>query len=107
MKLGWVRHYNVMKEHVNSMERDSDSSIYCKKQHAVTSVSSADCLKCPYFGGFGQGGCHECVWEDMSPYESNDNSDFDGASKVIPYEDRYKEFMRVSKLIDQGYLKKG
>lgn len=106
MKLGWVRHYNVMKDHVNYLEKDTDAAIFCRKRHEVVAVDTSECLKCPYFGGFGQGGCHECVWQDISP-NGPDDSDFDGISKVIPFEDRYKELMRVSKLIDKGIISKG
>lgn len=106
MNLGLVRHYNLMKTHVNFLEQDTDASVFCKKQHKVTEVNSSVCMKCPYFGGFGQGGCYECVWQDVSPNGPND-TDFDGASKVVPFDDRYKELMRVSKLVDKGIIQKG
>ena len=76
-----------------------DAEVFCKKRHAVIDPSIDDCKNCPYFGGVMQGYGHECIWEDIVPAEIEE--------VIVEHSDRQKEFMRVSKLIDQGYLKKG
>ena len=42
---------------------------------------------------------HDCYWKDVSPVEDEE--------MVIAHDDIQKEFMRVSQLIDAGYVQKG
>lgn len=99
-----VRHYNKIGNEINiSLNSDklsSDREVYCKKLHTIKEPDISDCTNCPYFGGLMQGYGHECVWND----EVVDEYD---AEKVIQWKDRNKEFLRVSKLIDEGILTKG
>lgn len=76
-----------------------DLEVFCKRRHDIRAPLVDDCKDCPYFAGVMQGYGHECTWEDIVPAEVEE--------VIVEHSDRQKEFMRVSKLIDQGYLKKG
>lgn len=76
-----------------------DMEVFCKKRHAIIAPTLEDCDNCPYYAGMMQGYGHECIWEDIVPAETEEVS--------VDHSDRQKELMRVSKLIDQGYLQKG
>ena len=72
-----------------------------------------DCASCPCMEGWMGGNGHECVWEDIIPDDPKDPEAkmFDGLKsnwtiRNIPWEQRTQEFLRVSKLIDQGILQK-
>ena len=98
-----TRHYNKIGHEINESLTEypsNDREVYCKKLHTVKEPEEADCMGCPYFGGLMQGYGHECVWDDDVP------TTFD-TEQVVDWEDRNKEFLRVSKLIDKGVLKKG
>ena len=87
MAVKLVSHHNLIGHEINeSMEKYgvSDREIYCKRLHKITEPLAEDCDNCPYFDGFLMGHGHECVHEDAK-----------------------KEFIRVSQLIDQGWIKKG
>ena len=103
MAIKTIKHYNFMSGNINDLSRygapDSNYEVYCKRAHAVKAPTLDDCSQCPYFGGFMGGNGHECVWEDVNPVEVNE-------LYVYPL-DKQKEFMRVSKLIDEGWLQKG
>lgn len=102
MAVKLVSHHNLIGHEINeSMEKYgvSDREIYCKRLHKITEPLAEDCDNCPYFDGFLMGHGHECVWEDVI--------DVDEDTRIIPHEDTKKEFIRVSQLIDQGWIKKG
>lgn len=76
-----------------------DLEVFCKKYHDIRAPLMENCGNCPYFSGVMQGYGHECTWEDVVPADVDEI--------VVDHNDRQKELMRVSKLIDQGYLQKG
>ena len=98
-----IRHYNRIQTHINdALENDfSDSSrgVYCKKLHKVTAPDASDCSTCPYYGGLMGGWGHECVWTDVPLFDGE-------IERLIPWVDRHKELVRVSKLIDNGVIDK-
>lgn len=102
MKTTIIRHYNRIQTHINdALENDfSESSrgIYCKKLHKITEPERSDCINCQYYGGLMGGWGHECVWEDEQLRDERE--------RLIPWVDRHKELLRVSKLIDQGVISK-
>lgn len=98
-----TRHYNKIGHEINESLTNypsSDREVYCKRLHTVKEPETQDCVGCPYFGGLMQGYGHECVWEDDVPTTFDDE-------QVVDWADRNKEFLRVSRLIDKGVLKKG
>lgn len=103
MAIKQVYHQNLIGHEINeSIQEEYDSKdreIFCKKLHKITEPDEKDCDSCPYFAGFMMGHGHECVWEDVI--------DTDEDTKIIPHQDARKEMYRVSKLIDEGILKKG
>lgn len=103
-----VRHYNYIGHDINLSLDDypaSDREVYCKKLHKIYEPLWEDCKNCPHFGGWMQGQGHECVWDDVAPYKTNNPQAI--LDYVVEHKDRHKEFMRVSKLIDEGVLQKG
>ena len=98
-----VPHYNKIKRHINDSLRShapsSEREVYCKRLHVVKEPDEEDCNNCPYFAGFMMGYGHNCYWKDVVPVEDEE--------VVINHEDVQKEFMRVSQLIDKGYVQKG
>lgn len=97
-----ISHLNYISQNINdSVEQSAlihEREIYCRKLHAITEPLVDDCMNCPCFGGLLQGNGHECIWEDILPAET-------GEWEVFPY-DKQKELLRVSKLIDKGYIQK-
>ena len=77
----------------------ANGEVFCKHQHKVIAPLLTSCSTCPYFAGVMQGHGHECTWEDVVPAELDE--------VVIPADGGADELIRVSKLIDQGYLQKG
>lgn len=104
MKTTQVTHYNLIQSHINTVLQDESPKtyreVYCKKLHKVWEPDAIECETCPYFGGLMGGYGHECVWEDVVAF-------YDDDEKVVRYEDRNAEMLRVSQLIDNGVLKKG
>ena len=96
-----INHVNMIEGHINDVidEPVSSREIFCKKLHEVTEPSEEYCRNCPYFNGLAGGYGHECIWEDV--YQPDELID-----KVIHYEDRYNELLRVSQLIDNNYIKR-
>ena len=92
-------HYNKIASHINDTDNQTEQEVYCKRLHKVTVPQKKDCDTCPYFVGVMGGYGHECTWEDCVPSIVK--------TIVIKWEDRNNEFMRVSKLIDEGLIKKG
>ena len=104
MAVKQVYHQNMIDHEINhSLEKNSESSkgreVFCKKNHKVMEPLEKDCSNCPYFAGWMQGYGHECVWEDVIDASQD--------VKVIPQNQARQELYRVSKLIDQGIIKKG
>lgn len=103
MAIKEVNHLNYIGHEINESIRmgypKSDREIYCKKLHTVKEPTADDCGECPYFAGFMMGYGHNCHWEDVAPVENDE--------VIIGHDDRQNELLRVSKLIDQGYIKKG
>ena len=98
-----IPHNNYISEHINDLVRlkapESSYEIYCKRFHTIKIPTENDCNNCPYFSGLLQGYGHQCNWEDIVPVETTELE--------IPSSAKQKEFLRVSKLIDRGLLKKG
>lgn len=97
-----TRHLNFIGHEINESlvgYDDHDREIFCKKLHKITVPMKDDCETCPYYDGWMNGYGHQCTWEDQS---ENGNPEL-----IIPHEDRRKEMLRVSKLIDEGVIKKG
>lgn len=98
-----IHHMNAIGHEINeSLEQGypaSDREIFCKKLHKVTEPNASDCETCPYFSGWMQGHGIECAWEDASMFKDTE--------VFVPHEDAQKELLRVSKLIDEGIIKKG
>lgn len=95
-------HYNKIGHEINeslAYYPNADREVYCKKLHKVCVPMAVDCDNCQYCNGYMQGYGHECVWEDQVPNGQTE--------QVVNWEDRNKEMMRVSQLIDEGVLKKG
>ena len=98
-----IRHINFIGHEINQSLADypeSDREIYCKRLHTIKEPDEEDCLNCPYFGGMGQGTAHECVWEEPVDISSE-------LIRYIPHEDRQKEMLRVSQMIDARVIQKG
>ena len=96
-----VYHQNEIGHEINeSLEKygSNDREIYCRKLHKITEPNMEDCMNCKCMAGWMMGRGHECVWEDL----------VDTFTEVvrIPHKDAQKEFLRVSKLIDEGVLEK-
>jgi len=72
--------------------------IYCRKKHKLYVPKIEDCTKCKYLAGLGQGHALECAWEDIPPYKGN--------IRLIEWQDRKLELMRVTELIEEGIIKK-
>lgn len=98
-----VYHFNFIGHEINESVSmgypPSDREVYCKRNHIITEPTKDDCSNCPYFAGFMLGNGHNCYWEDVVPVETEE--------VYIVHEDRQKELMRVSQLIDSGYIQKG
>ena len=98
-----IHHLNYIgheiNESLNLQFPPSDREVYCKRLHKITEPTNDDCSNCPYFAGFMMGYGHDCYWKDVSPVEDEE--------MVIAHDDIQKEFMRVSQLIDAGYVQKG
>lgn len=107
MKTAQVYHLNQIGHEINeSLNHDypsSDREIFCKKLHKITEPLQKDCSTCPYFAGLMMGHGHECKWEDVVDEDYNEEQ---FVEKVVPHQDVKKELYRVSKLIDQGIIKK-
>lgn len=103
MAIKQVYHYNFIGHEINESLNmgypTSDREVYCKRMHTVKEPTKDDCSDCPYFAGFMMGNGHSCYWKDVVPVEQEE--------VYIPHEDVQKELMRVSQLIDSGYLQKG
>lgn len=103
MAVKQVYHVNLIGHEINeSISKDypkSDREIFCKRYHRITEPNAEDCKKCPYFSGTALGHGIECKWEDVI--------DINQDEVVIPHDSIREEFKRVSKLIDQGIIKKG
>lgn len=86
--------------HVNSIKDSTKSGmeLYCRKKHKLCIPSMEDCMSCAMFRGAGQGEAIECEWEDIPPYKGN--------VRLIDWFDRKQELLRISKLIDDGVIKK-
>lgn len=106
MKTAQVYHLNQIGHEINeSLTNDypsSDREIFCKRLHKITEPMQKDCSTCPYFAGLMMGYGHECKWEDV--VDEGDEGQF--VEKLVPHQDVKKELYRVSKLIDQGIIKK-
>ena len=76
----------------------SNRDVYCRRIHQVEDIKKLDCPKCRYFSGYLLGKGVQCYWEDYSPVEELERN--------IPYEDRNKELLRVSHLIDLKVISK-
>lgn len=83
---------------VNHLNRPDDKGrVYCKKLNKIRTMDAQFwdvCTTCPMFSGTVQGEGVECTWDEPADYYS---------VKVF---DPKEELLRVSKLIDQGVLKK-
>ena len=103
MAIKQVNHLNYIGHHINESLQlgmpQSDREIFCKRLHAIKEPTNEDCQDCPHFAGFMMGYGHNCYWEDVVPVENEE--------EIIPYDDRQKELMRVSQLIDKGYIQRG
>ena len=103
MKKKLVIHLNFYGQEINQSfqngEPNSVRAIFCKKQHKVCNVWEK-CQTCPYLADWMQGNGIGCAWEDWV-----DDSTPEGTEVFV--NNPQKEFLRVSKLIDQGILKKG
>ena len=103
MAIKTITHYNFLGANINDLAKygavSSDYTVYCKRAHAIKSPTLDDCNNCPYSGGFMNGEGYECIWEDVNPVEVNE-------LYVYP-NDKQKEYMRVSKLIDEGLIERG
>lgn len=101
---GLITHVNLIGHEINQSISEnhpaSDREIYCKKLHKITEPEISDCDNCPYFGGLAQGNGHVCIWEEPIDISSPH-------TVIIPHQDRMKELMRVSEMIDDGALEKG
>lgn len=100
IKVHPVIHYNKIGHEINESINEYpnfDRTIYCRQLHTVATPELNRCLNCPLFydsmGAFGIA----CRWDDA----------IKSKSVVIPHDDCQKEFMRVSKLMDDGILQKG
>lgn len=83
---------------VNHQNIVSDSGrVYCKKLGKVINLDYKDCNTCDYCFGSLQGQGVECMWEDS----------INNQSSIVTVTNPNKEFLRVSKLIDDGIIKKG
>lgn len=98
-----VNHLNFIGHEINeSLQEDyptSDREIFCKKLHKITEPTEEDCETCPYYSGWMSGHGHECRWEDVI--------DITEDTVYITHDKRHEEMLRVSKLIDEGVIKKG
>ena len=85
-----VNHFNYM---------DGNGRIFCKRQDKVYKVAPKykGCDDCPYLFGSLQGIGVECMWEDVPPL----------SPIGLEVRDPQEEFTRVSRLIDEKFLKKG
>lgn len=103
MAVKQVYHQNLIGHEINESIQgeynSKDREIFCKKLHKITEPDAKECDSCPYFAGWMMGRGHECKWEDVI--------DADSDTRVIPHKDARKEMYRVSKLIDEGVIKKG
>ena len=101
MALKVINHLNYIGEYPTPPQdtKPSDLEVFCKRYHDIRAPLITDCGNCPHFAGIMQGYGHECIWEDVVPAEVDE--------WIVDHSDRQKEFLRVSKLIDQGYIKKG
>lgn len=102
MAVKQVYHQNLIGHEINeSIEGNypaSDREIFCKKLHKITEPDAKQCESCPYLAGWMMGHGIECKWEDVI--------DINLDEKVIPHDKRKEEMLRVSKLIDEGVIKK-
>lgn len=74
------------------------NEVFCKKQHNIIPINEDNCFNCPYFTNFLEGKGVSCYWEDCV--------DVNQTNLDIPYDSKELEMLRVSKLIDLGYIKK-
>ena len=102
MAIKRVNHLNYIGHEINESVRykypTSDREIYCRQLHTIKEPTVDDCGSCPYFAGFMMGYGHNCYWEDVVPIEVE--------QYPVPHDNRHDEFMRVSQLIDKGYIDK-
>ena len=94
-----IPHYNKIATHINYAQSEAEQEVFCKKLHKVCVPQEKDCTNCPYFGGLMGGYGHECHWEDAVPSIVE--------NVIVEWRDRHKELIRVSQLIDKGYITKG
>lgn len=94
-KTTMVLHLNIVRDTTT----EAGKEIYCRRQHKLCVPTMKDCLSCPYYHGMGGGDMLECEWED-------EPSGFGHPIRRIYWQDRNQELMRVSKLIDDGVIKK-
>ena len=104
MSVREIIHLNLIGHDINeSLSRNlpvSDREVFCKKLHKVTEPMEQDCITCNHFAGLMMGHGHACVWEDLYPSDAPDEI-------VVQHDQRSKELLRVSKLIEQGIIQKG
>lgn len=100
IKVHPVIHYNKIGHEINESVinyPDSDRTVYCRQQHSILPPELDRCMKCPLFydsmGAYGVA----CKWDDNTPRRT----------VLVKHEDRQKELLRVSKLMDEGILPKG
>ena len=74
------------------------TEVYCRKLHTIKNIKELPCKDCPCFFGYLFGKGVQCYWEDYSPVEE--------LERIIPYEDRNKEMLRVAELIDKKIIPK-
>lgn len=89
-------------QHVNRIsgwEHPEQIEVFCKAKHKILPAEIETCEGCPYFVTAGQGDVIVCAWEDIPP--------LGGDTRVVHQSDVTKEFYRVSRMIDDGIIKKG
>lgn len=97
-KTGNIEHINL----VDSWDYKEGHTIFCKRIDRIRCINpETDCLDCPHFRGTGQGECVACQWVDVYGY----GAQYD--TKVVPYFTVNNELKRVTRLIDQGIVKRG
>lgn len=84
-----------MVNHLN--KPDNKGRVYCRKLNKIIAMNSQFwdvCTICPMFSGTIQGEGVECTWDESADY------------LIVEVFDPKEELLKVSKLIDQGVLKK-
>lgn len=94
-----VIHYNKIGHEINESVinyPNSDRTVYCRLRHSILPPELRRCMNCPlFFDSMGAYGV-ACKWDDVIP-QSN---------VLVKHEDRQKELLRVSQLINAGILPK-